>query len=137
MIPAEKKKTDQEFKTVVEHKHIKPKKFHPGSMARKKRAVAKKTSRKLHHTVEARIKSYKRKAIVKAHTRLVSGIGDIPLHQIGSELYLLESKINKLKSEKKHFRTIAERKIAQEKISVFTKQFKALKIYLNTKARFA
>ena len=64
------------------------------------------------------------------------GIGDIPLDQIGSELFVLESTINKLKAEKKHLRTIGERKMKQEKISVLQKQFKSLREYLNSRARF-
>jgi len=75
-----------------------------------------------------------RKTDVK-YTR-ISGIGSIGLNDIGSELLSLEFKINKLKSEKKVVRLISEKKEIQGKITVYTKQFKALKTYLNTRAKF-
>ena len=64
------------------------------------------------------------------------GIGDISLNAIGAELYELEAKINALKSKKKQARTIAEKKELQYKITVYNNQFKALRTYLNTRAKF-
>lgn len=64
------------------------------------------------------------------------GIGDISLNAIGAELYELESKINGLKLIKKQLRTIKEKRELQIKITEFNKQFKALRVYLNSRARF-
>jgi hypothetical protein len=66
----------------------------------------------------------------------VSGIGQISLHEIGGELISLEFKINRLKSDKKLVRTASQKKELQSKILIYQKQFKALKVYLNTRAKF-
>lgn len=64
------------------------------------------------------------------------GIGDISLNAIGAELYELEARINGLKLKKKQVKTIQEKKEIQTKITEFNKQFKALRAYLNSRARF-
>jgi len=68
--------------------------------------------------------------------RVVSGIGSINLNEIGSELLNLEFKINKLKAEKKAARLVSDKKMIQSKITILTNQFKALKLYLNTRAKY-
>lgn len=68
--------------------------------------------------------------------KVVSGIGAIDLNQIGSELLSLEMKIKKLQSNLKATKKVAEKKEIRTHISILNKQFKALKLYLNTRARF-
>lgn len=64
------------------------------------------------------------------------GIGAISLNAIGAELYEMESKINMLKYRKKEARTLTEKKELQTRISELNAQFKALRAYLNSRAKF-
>lgn len=64
------------------------------------------------------------------------GIGSISLNQIGAELYEMEAKINMLKFRKKEARTITEKKELQTRINELSTQFKALRAYLNSRAKF-
>lgn len=66
----------------------------------------------------------------------ISGIGQIKLTEIGAELLDLEFKINSLKSKKKVEKLISEKKKIQSEITIYQNQFKALKLYLNTRAKF-
>jgi hypothetical protein len=68
--------------------------------------------------------------------KVVSGIGAIDLNQIGNELLSLEMKIKKLEANLKATKKLTEKKEIRTHISVLKKQFKALKLYLNTRARF-
>lgn len=62
--------------------------------------------------------------------------GDISLNDIGAELYNLDIKIISLKNKKKQSKTISEKKKIQEQITVYNNQFKTLRAYLNTRAKF-
>jgi hypothetical protein len=64
------------------------------------------------------------------------GIGSISLNQIGAELYEMEAKINMLKFRKKEARTMTEKKELQSRINILNTQFKALRSYLNSRAKF-
>lgn len=64
------------------------------------------------------------------------GIGSISLNQIGAELYEMEAKINMLKFRKKEARTMTEKKQLQTRINELNTQFKALRSYLNSRAKF-
>ena len=64
------------------------------------------------------------------------GIGAISLNDIGAELYEMESKINMLKFKKKEARTLTEKKKLQTRINILNTQFKALRVYLNSRAKF-
>lgn len=64
------------------------------------------------------------------------GIGSISLNQIGAELYEMEAKINMLKFRKKEARTMTEKKELQTRINELNTQFKALRLYLNSRAKF-
>lgn len=64
------------------------------------------------------------------------GIGDISLNSIGTELYLLEGKILNFKEQKRISKNVKSKKELQYSITILTKQFKALKEYLNTKAKY-
>lgn len=64
------------------------------------------------------------------------GMKDISLNAIGAELYELESKISALMQKRKLSKTAAEKKEINTKLAVLKAQFKALRAYLNTRARF-
>ena len=64
------------------------------------------------------------------------GIGSVSLNQIGAELYEMEAKINMLKFRKKEARTMTEKKQLQNRINELNTQFKALRSYLNSRAKF-
>jgi hypothetical protein len=64
------------------------------------------------------------------------GIGSVSLNQIGAELYEMEAKINMLKFRKKEARTMTEKKELQTRINELNTQFKALRSYLNSRAKF-
>jgi hypothetical protein len=68
--------------------------------------------------------------------RVVSGVGAINLNEIGTELFSLEMKIKKLQSNLKATKKVSEKKEIRYQISILNKQFKALKLYLNTRAKF-
>ena len=52
------------------------------------------------------------------------------------ELLGLETKIISLKQSKKEAKLISQKKEIQSKITILSNQFKYLKSYLNTRARF-
>ena len=60
----------------------------------------------------------------------------ISLSDVGSELLELEFKINNLRAKKEQTRLVKDKKIVQEKIKTYSLQFKALRTYLNTGAKF-
>lgn len=64
------------------------------------------------------------------------GIGSVSLNQIGAELYEMEAKINMLKFRKKEARTMTEKKQLQNRINELNTQFKALRSYLNSRAKY-
>lgn len=64
------------------------------------------------------------------------GVGAISLKTLADEFDSLDYKIYQLKQQKKDAKTIVEKKFLQEKISILNKQHAALKIYLNTVAKF-
>ena len=64
------------------------------------------------------------------------GIGNINLIDVGNELWKLEYKINQLKEDKKRARLLSDKKNIQSDITVYNNQHKALKLYLNTRAKF-
>jgi len=64
------------------------------------------------------------------------GVGNIELHKVGSELLALEFEINVLKDKKKKTKLVNDKKKIQSKISVLQSQFKTLKAYLNSRAKF-
>jgi hypothetical protein len=64
------------------------------------------------------------------------GIGGVSLNQIGAELYEMEAKINMLKFRKKEARTMTEKKELQTRVNELNTQFKALRAYLNSRAKF-
>ena len=66
----------------------------------------------------------------------IAGIGQIKLTEIGAELLDLEFKVNSLKGKKKVAKLISEKKKIQSEITIYQNQFKALKLYLNTRAKF-
>lgn len=66
----------------------------------------------------------------------LSGVTKITLQDIGAELLNLEFEINKMKAQKAAEKSIRAKKEIQAKISVYNAQFKALKAYLNTRAKF-
>jgi hypothetical protein len=68
--------------------------------------------------------------------KVVSGVGAINLNQIGSELLSLEMKIKELQAILKATKKISEKKEIRKHISVLNKQFKSLKLYLNSRAKF-
>jgi len=72
--------------------------------------------------------------------KVMSGITSkktlIDLNLVGMELYRLENLINSLKQQKKQAKLVGEKKQIQSEISVYDKQFKGLRVYLNTRARF-
>lgn len=64
------------------------------------------------------------------------GIGEISLNDVGTELLNLEIQINSLKEKKKFVKLLSEKKEISYKISILSKQFKTLKLYLNSRAKF-
>lgn len=96
---------------------------------------AKKTAAKKKKIVP--VKTYKRKAnTVPAHSRSIGKIGNIQLPDIGTELLALEFKTNSLKASLRQGKKASEKKEIRQQILVLNKQFKALKAYLNTRAKF-
>ena len=63
-------------------------------------------------------------------------IGQIDLAEIGSELFNLEFKIRQLQEQKKVVKLISSKKELANEIKILQSQFKALKSYLNTRAKF-
>lgn len=63
-------------------------------------------------------------------------VGKIELTEIGSELLNLEFKIKQLQEQKKVAKLIANKKDIAYHIKVLQSQHKALKAYLNTRAKF-
>lgn len=60
----------------------------------------------------------------------------IDLNKVGNELLALEFTINNLKAKKKLAKLKADKTYFTNKIKILNAQFKALKIYLNTRAKF-
>jgi hypothetical protein len=105
--------------------------------APKKKVVAKKKVVKqgsLFGTLKLTPKE-KRLGLIKK-TPMKKKIGAINLSTVAKEFDSLDFKLYKLKQEKKYAKTIKEKKILQQKITVLNKQHKALKVYLNTIAVF-
>jgi len=94
--------------------------------AAKKKAVAKKKVSGLDKVVRRGTKT-------NVHYSRISGIG---LNDIGLELLDLERKIIGLKSKKKSLKSVKDKKEIQGKITIYNNQFKYLKGYLNTRAKF-
>ena len=92
----------------------------------KKKTVAKKKVSGLDKVVRRGTKT-------NVHYNRISGIG---LNDIGLELLDLERKIIGLKSKKKSLKSVKDKKEIQGKITIYNNQFKYLKGYLNTRAKF-
>jgi hypothetical protein len=92
----------------------------------KKKSVAKKKVSGLDKVVRRGTKT-------NVHYSRISGIG---LNDIGLELLDLERKIIGLKSKKKFLKSVKDKKEIQGKITIYNNQFKHLKGYLNTRAKF-
>lgn len=72
----------------------------------------------------------------KSHNVNIRVMSGINLNEIGEELFSLEMKIKKYQLALKEAKKVSEKKEIRYQISVFNKQFKALKLYLNTRAKF-
>jgi len=68
--------------------------------------------------------------------RVVSGTEIITLNQIGAQLNSYEFDIVQMQGEKRHAKLATEKKRLADMITTRKMQFKALKAYLNTRARF-
>jgi hypothetical protein len=64
------------------------------------------------------------------------GIGALGLADVSNELFNLEMKMSILKEEKKFAKLQSEKSEIQYNISVLNKQYKTLKLYLNSIAKF-
>jgi hypothetical protein len=95
-----------------------------------KKAVKKKVAKK---KVSGLDKVVRRGTKTNVHYSRISGIG---LNDIGLELLDLERKIIGLKSKKKSLKSVKDKKEIQGKITIYNNQFKYLKGYLNTRAKF-
>jgi hypothetical protein len=99
------------------------------------------TTRMYEFKKEKPFKKYPKNVEVKrtrsgTFSKFKAKIGNIELPKIGSELLNLEFKISELKARKKAAKKVSEKKAIQQKITVLNNQFKTLKAYLNTRARF-
>ena len=63
-------------------------------------------------------------------------VGAINLNVIGEEFNNLDYKIYRLKNQLKDAKTVTEKSNIKKEIVILNKQFKALKLYLNTIAKF-
>jgi hypothetical protein len=63
-------------------------------------------------------------------------IGLIEITEIGTELFNLEFKIRQLQEQKKVAKLISSKKAIAEEIKILQSQFKTLRAYLNTRAKF-
>jgi len=95
-----------------------------------KKAAKKKVAKK---KVSGLDKVVRRGTKTNVHYSRISGIG---LNDIGLELLDLERKIIGLKSKKKSLKSVKDKKEIQGKITIYNNQFKYLKEYLNTRAKF-
>ena len=95
-----------------------------------KKAAKKKVAKK---KVSGLDKVVRRGTKTNVHYSRISGIG---LNDIGLELLDLERKIIGLKSKKKSLKSVKDKKEIQGKITIYNNQFKYLKGYLNTRAKF-
>ncbi len=95
-----------------------------------KKAAKKKVAKK---KVSGLDKVVRRGSKTNVHYSRISGIG---LNDIGLELLDLERKIIGLKSKKKSLKSVKDKKEIQGKITIYNNQFKYLKGYLNTRAKF-
>ena len=100
-----------------------------------KKAAPKKAAKKkvVKKKVSGLEKVVRRGSKTNVHYSRVSGIG---LNDIGLELLDLERKIIGLKSKKKSLKSVKDKKEIQGKITIYNNQFKYLKGYLNTRAKF-
>jgi hypothetical protein len=100
-----------------------------------KKAAPKKAAKKkvVKKKVNGLDKVVRRGTKTNVHYSRVSGIG---LNDIGLELLDLERKIIGLKSKKKSLKSVKDKKEIQGKITIYNNQFKYLKGYLNTRAKF-
>ena len=100
-----------------------------------KKAAPKKAAKKkvVKKKVGGLDKVVRRGSKTNVHYSRVSGIG---LNDIGLELLDLERKIIGLKSKKKSLKSVKDKKEIQGKITIYNNQFKYLKGYLNTRAKF-
>ena len=110
----------------------------------KKSATKKATVKKAAPKKAAKKKVVKKKVsgldkVVRRGTKTnvhYSRISGIDLNDIGSELFDLERKIIRLKAEKKSLKSLKDKKEIQSKITIYNNQYKYLRGYLNTRARF-
>jgi hypothetical protein len=72
----------------------------------------------------------------KSHNVNIRVVSGINLNEIGSELFSLEMKIKKYQIALREAKKVSEKKEIRYQISVLNKQFKALKLYLNSRAKF-
>jgi len=100
-----------------------------------KRIEAKKPGRRIVGKGNNAHAYYERRANRSDKGRLM-GMAGISLNDVGSELLELEFKINNLRAKKEQTRLVKDKKIIQEKIKTYSLQFKALRTYLNTRAKF-
>lgn len=110
----------------------------------KKKAAKKKT--KISGTTTLKVPTYRKNKSVSIKRNSSTGkfakiagtkqTSSINLNAVGTELLSLEFKINNLKAHKKAAKLIAEKKQFQNQITAYSKQFKELKRYLNTRAKF-
>lgn len=100
-----------------------------------KKAAPKKAAKKkvVKKKVSGLEKVVRRGTKTNVHYSRISGIG---LNDIGLELLDLERKIIGLKSKKKSLKSVKDKKEIQGKITIYNNQFKYLKGYLNTRAKF-
>jgi hypothetical protein len=100
-----------------------------------KKAAPKKAAKKkvVKKKVSGLDKVVRRGTKTNVHYSRISGIG---LNDIGLELLDLERKIIGLKSKKKSLKSVKDKKEIQGKITIYNNQFKYLKGYLNTRAKF-
>jgi hypothetical protein len=102
-----------------------------GIGAVKKKTPVKKTPAKSYHK-----DTQSHNVNIKVMSGITSKKTLIDLNLVGMELYRLENLINSLKQQKKQAKLVGEKKQIQSEISVYDKQFKGLRVYLNTRARF-
>lgn len=100
-----------------------------------KKTVPVKTKKRKVTGVKTASKSHTDKNRITANIQF-GKVGSIGLNDVGSELFSLEVKIQKLKAQKKAQRLMADKKRIQSEISILQKQFRTLKAYLNSRAKF-
>lgn len=66
----------------------------------------------------------------------LTGHDGISLNDISNELYALEYKINQVKAKKRTAKLIKEKKEFAAELTILNKQFKTLREYLNSRAKF-